>query len=189
MSREPRCAPELGRGTCRCAALHSKRPPSLSPPPASPHRVDHWAFYEQARRVLKPTGACVIWCARAAHAVRAPLCLPPALLIALGSPVSPLALSCCCRRGYDLQDFVPSEGRDAERVAQANALMRAYTYGCARLLSLGCTAWAASPASACCWLAVPATPRRHPTPTLLYPCRSCSVMGPFWDERRVFIDR
>jgi SAM-dependent methyltransferase len=72
------------------------------------HWVDHMPFYEQCRKILKPTGVVTIWC-------------------------------------YDLNEFVSmGPQQDQAGVDKANALMRAFCYG---------------------------------------------VMGPFWDERRVHIDR
>ena len=45
-------------------AVHLSLPPLLAPAAASspPARVDQQAFYEQCRRILKPTGVLAIWC-------------------------------------------------------------------------------------------------------------------------------
>ncbi|PSC69007.1 SAM-dependent methyltransferase [Micractinium conductrix] len=72
------------------------------------HWVDQQAFYEQCRRILKPTGVLAIWC-------------------------------------YDLNEFAPIGPHQTQAtVDQANGLMQAHTYG---------------------------------------------TLGPYWDDRRQYIDR
>lgn len=44
---------------CLCWGTHP-----LAPPTCTHCRIDHNQFYEQARRLLKPTGALAIWCVR-----------------------------------------------------------------------------------------------------------------------------
>lgn len=75
--RRPFCFPALQRGMQQQphaghAGPHCLARPALPPPPApasaaAARRVDHVAFYEECRKVLKPTGVLVIWRGRLAR--------------------------------------------------------------------------------------------------------------------------